>query len=159
MLILNKLENITRTGELSVPFTRWAHVLAFPLFLPLKHLVHRREEMKSLFGNLSPCCSAANEFYTFSQSGGGWLSFSPLHYLHSPPRCFSFFREVCFSSRMAGLQEVLGQLESSCDTGFHWWHTPLVKNEFGPVLGTLSMLKTQRKKLPWTVTAMDPELG
>lgn len=159
MLILNKLENSTRIGELSTPFTHWAHVLAFPLFLPLKHLVHRRKEIKSLFGNVSPCCSAANEFYTFSQSGKGWLSFSTLYYLHSPPLPFSLFREVRFSSWMAGLREVLVQLESSCDTGFHWWHTPLVKNEFGPGLGTLSMLKKQRKKLPWTVTAMDPELG
>ena len=67
------------------------HVLAFPVFLCLEHLLHRSKEMKSLFGNLSPCCLAANEFCKLSKTGGGWLFFSVLYYLIPQVDSSSFF--------------------------------------------------------------------
>lgn len=47
--------------------------------------------MKSLFGNLSPCCLAANEFCKLSKTGGGWLFFSVLYYLIPQVDSSSFF--------------------------------------------------------------------
>lgn len=61
--------------------------------------------MKSLFGNLSPCCLAANEFCKLSKTGGGWLFFSVLYYLIPQVDSSSFFffpTEVQASSQMAG---------------------------------------------------------
>ena len=60
--------------------------------------------MKSLFGNLLPCCLAANEFCKLSKTGGGWLFFSVLYYLIPQVDSSSFFfsTEVQASSQMAG---------------------------------------------------------
>ena len=59
--------------------------------------------MKSLFGNLSPCCLAANEFCKLSKTGGGWFFFSVLYYFIPQVDSSSFFStEVQASSQMAG---------------------------------------------------------
>lgn len=59
--------------------------------------------MKSLFGNLSPCCLAANEFCKLSKTGGGWFFFSVLYYFIPQVDSSSFFpTEVQASSQMAG---------------------------------------------------------
>lgn len=59
--------------------------------------------MKSLFGNLSPCCLAANEFCKLFKTGRGWFFFSVLYYFIPQVDSSSFFpTELQASSQMAG---------------------------------------------------------
>lgn len=81
--------------------------------------------MKSLFGNLSPHCSAAEEVGKFCKSGGGWLCFCTLPGRPSLPRLFSF-TEVHESSWVAGngIVWITGGLGA---TGIKLWYRLSVK--------------------------------